>query len=128
VKTLILLALLCLPSYAGAQVLATIPVSIDAAPENFGPVIIPPAATMARVVFDSKDKLTGDQTLRAVLRISYNGGLTDEPAGGAFFNAASQPAAFVVPLNQQTSQGRVLEGRVTLYGARWRGRVFIEIE
>jgi hypothetical protein len=128
VKTLLLALLLSLPSYAGAQVLATIPVSIDGTPENFGPVTLPQLATFARVVFDSKDKLSGDQTITVVLRRSVNGGMTFEPAGGDVFHAGKQPADFAVPLSQVGNPDRVLEGRVTLYGARWRGRVFIEIE
>ena len=127
-KSLLLALFLLLPGLAGAQVLATIPVSIDGTPENFGPVTLPAAATLARVVFESKDALAGGQTITVAPRISFNGGLTEQPIGGAVFHAANQPSTVVIFMPQQTSEGRVLSGRVTLYGGKWRGKVFIEIE
>jgi hypothetical protein len=132
-RYLLLAILLCLPSYAGAQVLATIPVMADdnhtpGVPGAFGPVTVPQAASFYRVVFDSKDALSGDQTLRVNVQRSVNGGLTQEPGGGNMFSATSQPATFVVPLPQAGADYRTLSGQVLLYGGRWRGRVFIEIE
>lgn len=124
----LLLALLLFPSYTFAQVLGTIPVMIDAAPENFGPVIVPLKATVAEVIFDSKDQLSGEQTLTVVLERSMNGGATYEPAGGQVFTATNQPANFVVALPGPNTQGRTLRGRMTLYSGRWRGKAFIELE
>lgn len=125
---LILLILLALPGYSYAQVLGTIPVMIDAAPENFGPVILPLKSTVAEVIFDSKDRLSGEQTMTVVLERSLNGGASYEPAGGQVFNSVNQPANFVVTLPEPNNVARVLRGRVTLYSGKWRGKTFIEIE
>jgi hypothetical protein len=131
-KTLLLAIFLSLPAYSYAQVLATVPVMADgnhtAHDYSFGPILVPAKATLVRVVFDSRDRLTGEQTLTVVLERSFNGGASYEPAGGQVFDAVNQPADFVVALPQPTNIARVLGGRITLFDGRWKGKASIEIE
>jgi hypothetical protein len=127
-----LLAGLFAVGYANSQTLTTIPVMAqgnhDAHDYSFGPALIPGNADAIRVVFDTRDILRGDQTITVVLERSFNGGGTYEPAGGDVFDSINQPADFVVALPQVGNAARVLRGRVTLYGGRWRGASFIEVE
>ncbi len=115
-----------------AQVLATIPIlgngNHDAHDYSFGPFTVPPNASFYRVVFDSNDQLIGDQTMTVVVNRSLTGGGSPEPAGGAVFTSLVQPTSFANPIPQRTAPGRVLEGRITIYGGRWKGKAFIEIE
>jgi hypothetical protein len=131
-KTLLIALLLSLPSYVSAQVISTIPVMAsgnhDAHDYSFGPVLLPGNATAARVVLDSRDRLQGDQTLTVVLERSFNGGGAYEPAGGQVFDSINQPADFVVALPQQAASVRVLRGRITLYGGKWKGAAFVDLE
>jgi hypothetical protein len=119
-------------SSAYAQVLATIPVMTDSNHDahdySFGPVTIPASASFYRIVFDTKDRLQGAQTMTVVVNLSVVGGPNPQPAGGAVFSSAVQPADFVTPIPQIGADYRVLSGRLTLFGGRWRGAAFIEIE
>lgn len=131
-KALLIAFLLALPSYASAQVLATIPIMADGNHDAhgypFGPTLVPATASFLRVVFDTRDVLRGAQTLSVVIERSFNGGLTYEPAGNEVFSATLQPADFTIVLPQVGNQARVLRGHIALYDGRWRGKAFIELE
>jgi hypothetical protein len=129
---LLLATLLSMPTaYVSAQVLATAPVMAegnhDAHDYSFG-LNVPRNATYLSVLFDSRDLLGKDQTIRVVLERSFNGGLTYEPAGGQLFDSINQPSDIVVPLPQPTNGTRAVRGTVTLYGGKWKGKVLAEIQ
>jgi hypothetical protein len=130
-KTFLIVILLLVPGYAVAQVLGTIPIMAqgnhDAHDFSFS-APVPARASFYRVMFDTKDRLQGAQTLKVVVRRSLNGGLTDEPAGGRDFSSSVQPADFGAPLPLAGTDYRVLSGRITLYDGRWRGAAWIEFE
>jgi hypothetical protein len=125
--------LVAAPAYAQlCATCVTIPVmdtgNHDAHDYSFGPTRIPQLATIARVVFDNPDQLRSNQTLTVVIKRSF-GGVNFEPGGGDVFDSVHQPATFAVAIPQAGNPDRVLEGRITLFGAgRWKGKAFIEIE
>jgi hypothetical protein len=85
-KTLLLAFILLCPGYVSAQVLTTIPVIAENNNHphdySFGPSLLPGRATLIRVVFDSRDRLRGDQTISVVINRSstrhYHDWLSDE--------------------------------------------------
>jgi hypothetical protein len=66
--------------------------------------------------------------MTVVIERSLTGGVVFEPSGGDTFDSLKQPADFLVALPESTNQGRVIKGRVTLFGGKWRGAAFIELD